>query len=234
MLVRDRRDGIDLGLAIVLALIAGYVDAIAFTHLFGVFPANQSGNVVLFGIAVGDGSGGGSWRPALAMAGFALGVLLAYRGGRRLPERHRRWTLLAVETTLLAVLAAIAGDVAAASAPAGGADEVVALAVAATAMGLQTVALGRVSGVSVTTTYQTGAIVRLSESVADAVPGSSIAVAARRTLAILAIVCACYAGGAALGSLASTKWGGALWAAVALVLGCTVVGATVAPAEGWT
>ena len=36
--------------------IAGYVDAIGFTRLFQVFPANQSGNAVLLGIAIGDPS----------------------------------------------------------------------------------------------------------------------------------------------------------------------------------
>jgi uncharacterized membrane protein YoaK (UPF0700 family) len=226
VLIRKRGDSVDLGLAVVLAAITGYVDAIGFVCLFGVFPANQSGNVVLFGIALGSGHANDAWRPALAMAGFALGVLVAYRAGKRIAERHRRWTLLTVETIALAALALVAGDVLHAHAPMGGADEVVALALASVAMGLQTVALGRVSGVSVSTTYQTGAIVRLSESAADAVPGSESAADARRALTVLAIVIACYAGGAALGALVARHWGGALWIAVLAAATCSVLDAT--------
>jgi uncharacterized membrane protein YoaK (UPF0700 family) len=225
VLIRDRRDTVDLSLAVALAAITGYVDAIGFTRLFGVFPANQSGNVVLFGIALGNGSAGDSWRPALAMAGFALGVVLAYRVGRRLPDRHRRWMLLAVETLALMALAVAAGDVLHARAPMGGADEVAALALAAIAMGLQTVALGRVSGVSVSTTYQTGAIVRLSESAADAVPGSTTARDARRALVVLVIVVACYAAGAAIGALVSRHWSGALWLAAVAAAACCALAA---------
>ena len=223
MLIRDRGDTLDLSLAIALAAITGYVDAIGFVHLFGVFPANQSGNVVLFGIALGGDHASDAWRPALAMAGFALGVLLAYRAGRRLPARHRRWTLLGVETLALGVLALAAGDVMHARAPMGGANEMLALAVASVAMGLQTVALGRVSGVSVSTTYQTGAIVRLSESAADAVPGGESATDSRRALVVLGIVIACYAAGAALGALVARHWGGALWIAVLAAAACSAL-----------
>ena len=227
MLIRERGDTVDLSLAIALAAITGYVDAIGFVHLFGVFPANQSGNVVLFGIALGSDHANDAWRPALAMAGFALGVLLAYRAGRHLPAGHRRWTLLAVETVALAALALAAGNVMHARAPMGGANEVLVLAVASVAMGLQTVALGRVSGVSVSTTYQTGAIVRLSESAADAVPGSTSAADSRRALVVLAIVIAWYAGGAALGALVARHWGGALWIAVLAAAACSGVDAAV-------
>ncbi|MFN8027580.1 MAG: YoaK family protein [Acidimicrobiia bacterium] len=225
MLIRDRRDGIDLSLAIVLAAVTGYVDAIGFVRLFGVFPANQSGNVVLFGIAVGDGRAGDAWRPALAMAGFALGVLLAYRAGLRIPAAHRRSSVLGVEAVALVGVALLAGDVLHAHAPMGGGKEGVALALGSLAMGLQTVAIGRVAGVSVSTTYQTGAIVRLSESAVDATPAAppDSVVVARRALVVLAIVLACYSGGAALGTLVARSWGGALWAAVAATAACALV-----------
>jgi len=39
---------------LLLATVTGWVDAIGFTRLFQVFPANQSGNMVLFGISVGN------------------------------------------------------------------------------------------------------------------------------------------------------------------------------------
>ena len=38
----------------VLAAVAGFVDAVGFNRLFGVFPANQSGNVAFLGMAIGS------------------------------------------------------------------------------------------------------------------------------------------------------------------------------------
>ena len=63
-------------LAVMMALIAGYVDAIGFTRLFDVFPANQSGNAVLLGVAIGDPSWDQGWRPGLSMVMFVLGVAI--------------------------------------------------------------------------------------------------------------------------------------------------------------
>jgi uncharacterized membrane protein YoaK (UPF0700 family) len=75
----------------------------------------------------------------------------------------------------------------------------------------------------VSTTYQTGAIVRLSESAADAVPGGESATDSRRALVVLGIVIACYAGGAALGALVARHWGGALWIAVLAAAACSAL-----------
>ncbi len=212
----------DLAFGVALAAIAGYVDAIGFTRLFGVFPANQSGNVVLFGIALGDGSGSGAWRPALAMVAFAAGVVLSYRAGRRLPEVHRRWALLTVEAIALALLALVVGEGLPAHAPMDGGKEVLALALAAAAMGIQTDVLRQVSGVAISTTYQSGALVRLSESAADAGSGAG-ADAARHALTVVATVMAGYVGGAALGTLVARHWGGALWVPVLVaVAACRV------------
>lgn len=218
MLIRDRDDRLDLSLAVALAISTGYVDAIAYTRLFGVFPANQSGNVVFFGVALGDGRGGDAWRPALAMVAFAIGVFLATRAGRALAAPHRRSLTLGVEAAALALLAVLAGDVLHTRPPVGGVDGVVGLALASVAMGLQTVALGRVAGVSVSTTYQSGAIVRLSESAVDATHRAE----ARRVLVILAIVVGCYAAGAAAGAFVGRHWGGALWLSVAAVAACAL------------
>jgi uncharacterized membrane protein YoaK (UPF0700 family) len=49
-------------LAVVLTATGGFVDAHVFLHLARVFVANMSGNLVLFGMAFGDGDRGTDWR----------------------------------------------------------------------------------------------------------------------------------------------------------------------------
>ena len=38
--------------AMALAVVAGFVDAVGFLHVVAVFPANQSGNVVFLGLSI--------------------------------------------------------------------------------------------------------------------------------------------------------------------------------------
>ena len=115
--MRDR-DGL---LAVVVAMIAGYVDAIGFTRLFEVFPANQSGNAVLLGVAIGDPSWNQGWRPGLSIAMFMVGVAIGVAVGARLHASRRAPVLLAGVAALLVVFAAAAGDVKGDVPPVGGA-----------------------------------------------------------------------------------------------------------------
>jgi uncharacterized membrane protein YoaK (UPF0700 family) len=240
----------DLAISAGLAAVAGYVDAVGFTRLFGVFPANQSGNAVLLGIAIGDGRGGEAWRPALAITSFVVGVLLAGVLAGRVPARQRAALLIAVETVLLGVLAAVAGNIS--DVAFGGAREAAMLAIASVAMGVQTDAIRRAGGISVVTTYQTGAIARIAESVADPAPtdpaptdptptdptpadpaptdpaatGRGDATPPLRLLrVVLLVVLASYVGGAAVGEGVAQAWGGVLWGACAA---CAVLGVVAA------
>ena len=61
---------------IVLAAVAGFVDAVGFSRVFGVFPANQSGNVIFLGMALGGSAG--------VPRSLALGT-----GDRQLRRWHR-------------------------------------------------------------------------------------------------------------------------------------------------
>ncbi len=125
---------------------------------------------------------------------------------------------------LLIVLAAVAGELGSRGVPVGGTAEVVMLAVAGAAMGLQTDVIRRAAGVTLATTYQSGAIDRIAESATDAVlrmprePDES-----RRPLAILAVVLGSYIGGAAIGAAISDTWGRALWVPAAVVVALCVV-----------
>jgi uncharacterized membrane protein YoaK (UPF0700 family) len=114
-------------------------------------------------------------------------------------------------------------------------------------MGVQTDAIRRAGGISVVTTYQTGAIARIAESVADPAPtdaaptdptpadpaptdpaatGRGDATPPLRLLrVVLLVVLASYVGGAAVGEGVAQAWGGVLWGACAV---CAVLGVVAA------
>jgi uncharacterized membrane protein YoaK (UPF0700 family) len=217
-----------LAVAALLAATAGYVDAIGFDRVFDVFPANQSGNAVLLGIGLGDGRGSEAWRPAVAIAGFALGVALAMRLGRRV-VRHRPAVVMGVEVVLLLpVTVVVLTD----DDPAGiGGVRCAALILATScAMGLQTEVIRRVAGVAVATTYQSGAIARIAELLGGADPGHDRAPTRVVGLAVLVAVLVAYVGGAA-GGAATGDWSAAMLVPVALL--AVLIGLSVwRPARG--
>ena len=207
-----------LGVAATLALVAGYVDAICFDGVFDVFPANQSGNAVLLGISIGKGRGGDSWRPAVAIVGFALGVGLAIVLGSRIPHRHRPELLLALEVVMLAPLVVVLLDADHPTATLTGAGAGLLLLLTTAAMGIQTEVIRRVAGVAVATTYQSGAIVRMSElAVRRLVPGAPDD-GTLPGVAVLAAVLAAYVAGAAFGAALDGGRGALLVPVAVLVL----------------
>ncbi len=195
-------------MAVTLALVAGCVDAVSFDRIFDVFPANQSGNAVLLGIALGAGELGHAWPPAVAIAGFIAGIVLGVLVGSRVSQLHRPTALLGIESLLLA---AVAITLLATEHPGAidGPEVAVLLVFASVAMGIQTEVIGRVAGVAVATTYQTGAIARIADMtgsrVARTAPRPEVAGAA--PLAILVSVLVAYIGGAALGAAAVSALG---------------------------
>lgn len=117
---------------------AGCVDALSYLRLGGVFTANMTGNTVLLAIAVVRGDGGQAERSALAFAGFVAGVALA-------AMLAPRWALV-TEGGLLAAVALLELLV----------PSHALIAVAAAAMGAQSVATRRHSPSGVNVTYVTG------------------------------------------------------------------------------
>lgn len=203
----------DLALALLLTIATGLVDGIGFTRLFHVFPANQTGNLVVLGISIGDPALAEWWRPATAMVSFALGVAIATLLGRRLAPRRRRGLLLSTEVVLLVGVAVLAGDVHPLDPAVAGGRLVVVLVLAGAAMGLQTVVIGRVAGIAMSTTFETEAIVRLTQTTIDAGLRRS-----SRTVPVLVGVLLSYVAGAAIGVAVARSWGGVLWVAVGIVL----------------
>jgi uncharacterized membrane protein YoaK (UPF0700 family) len=196
-------------LAAVLAAVAGAVDAICFDRVFSVFPANQSGNAVLLGIGLGQGRGSQAWRPALAIAGFALGVAVAIVLGSRISRRRRPELLLAVEVGLLAPLTIVLLGTAHPRVDLDGLATAGLLLLTCGAMGIQTEIIGRVAGVAVATTYQSGAIVRIAELATRSVDPSARPASLVPGLAVLFVVLGSYVGGAAVGA-ALGSWPAAL------------------------
>lgn len=152
-----------------LAAAAGFVDAFLFQRVTPVFVANMSGNLVRLGISAGAHDGHQAAAALIALAGFAAGVTAGaawldthVRVERRLDPS----ALLFVESGLLLSLALILRLAHIEYSPSTAAADYPVILVGAVAMGLQAIALRSVGQVAVSTTYGTGAVVRLSEKLA--------------------------------------------------------------------
>jgi uncharacterized membrane protein YoaK (UPF0700 family) len=212
-----------LGIAAGLAGAAGFVDAFVYLRVTPVFVANMSGNLIRFGVAAGETYEHGVAGAAIAIAAFVSGVMLAtmhldrrVRAGRALASG----ALLVVESLLLLGLLAIMAATDVRVAPEISGIRYVLVVVGAIAMGLQAVALRRVGDVAVSTTYGTGALVRLGEKVALALRRTPRPGETRRlvTIVVLGTVLVAYVSGA---WFAAAFAGGPAWlllpAAVPLV-----------------
>ncbi len=208
--------GVALGVAIALALVTGFVDAVAFVRLVGVFPANQSGNLIFFGLAIGGNPGSSGWHDAIAIGGYVVGVTLAFAVGRRLPRVRRGPVLLALELALLVTVIVIAGPIDG-SQLRDGAEVVVLIVLLSVAMGVQTEVIGRVAGIVVATTYETGAITRAGEAATRLLRRDRSTARGDRQFGVLVLVVVAYVGGAAVGASPLGDW---RWA---LVLPCVVL-----------
>lgn len=194
-----------LVVAVLLAALTGFVDAVAFSRFLGVFPANQSGNAVFLGMAIGGSSGSSIWRPATAMVGFALGIVVGQLLRRRVGGTRLGAWLLLCEVALFVAVVAITGAIDRVHLI-GGFEGFVLIVLTSAAMGVQTEVIRHVAGTAVATTYQTGAIARMGEAVSNVVSRTT-RLRDERELAVLLVVLAAYVVGAALGAAAPGEWG---------------------------
>jgi uncharacterized membrane protein YoaK (UPF0700 family) len=137
-----------------LALASGFVDAASYLGLGQVFTANMTGNTVLLGVAIAQGSGTELARAASALGGFclgvAVGVLLIGASERAWPHIARN--AFAFEAATLAVLLIAWGVVGVHSA------RLALIAVSGLAMGTQSAAVRTAHAGGVATTYVTGTL----------------------------------------------------------------------------
>jgi uncharacterized membrane protein YoaK (UPF0700 family) len=210
-----------LVVALLLAGITGFVDAVAYDRFLGVFPANQSGNAVFLGTSIGSGGNTTGWQSGTSMAAFAVGIVVAELLRGRLRGRRVGAWLLAIEVVLLAAVVVITGPIDGV-ALIGGAEGYLLVVLSSMAMGVQTTVIRRVAGTSVATTYQTGAIARMSEAVSRVVSRTN-RLRDERELGVLVLVLVIYIAGAGLGAAPPGEWRWAMALAAAVVAVVAIV-----------
>lgn len=187
-------------LAICLAALAGFVDALAFTSLGGFFASFMSGNSTRLGVGLGSVGRLGEAAMAVALVmSFVAGVILSSVLFRARPAQHKQAVMAGV--TLLLLAAAVAASVY---------PGPIVLLLLAAAMGCENGVFHRDGEVTIGVTYMTGSLVRLGQKAANALMGDPDRWGWVPFLALwLGFVC-----GAVLGAASHARWGwNALWLA---------------------
>lgn len=151
------------GLAVALSALAGFVDALGFVTLGGVFVSFMSGNSTRMSVGVADGH----WSQAalvagilgLFVAGVVLGGVVAEITG---PDRRTRKSSVLAAVSVLLFVGAVA---------AGLGWTPVAIVAMTLAMGTENNVFRRDGETSVALTYMTGALVKIGQRLAAAMFG---------------------------------------------------------------
>lgn len=156
-----RFDSTDRVFVIALAALAGYVDAIGFLATGGFFVSFMSGNTTRLGVGLASIAGEAGIAARLILlfvGGVTIGTLIARRAGA-----WRRPAILGLVAALVALAAALGGS----------AQDGLAVAALALAMGLENTVLEGDGEVRVGITYMTGTLVRLGQQLAHAIAGGA-------------------------------------------------------------
>jgi uncharacterized membrane protein YoaK (UPF0700 family) len=198
----ERFDRRRQALAIALAALAGFVDAVGFMSSNGYFVSFMSGNTTRLGVDLAN-----DWRsalaPALLIVGFVLGVAAGGLVAIRMAERRKPAVLCLVSVLLLAAAVLRSSGQAGPS-----------LAALVGAMGALNNTFQRDGEIAVGLTYMTGALVRLGQGLAAKLAGER-----RSDWPAYLLLWLGLASGATAGALVFVQIGGAaLWLAFACAL----------------
>ncbi|GJD74362.1 YoaK family protein [Methylobacterium goesingense] len=146
-----------LGFGLILTALAGYVDALGFIRLGGLYTSFMSGNTTQFAVALGHGDPHHALLPALLILAFLLGGICGGGLSALTPARWVTPVILGFETAVVT-----AAFQAATAAP----DSGIASLMLALAMGAQNAVLSYVQGFRAGTTFVTGALFGLGQKLA--------------------------------------------------------------------
>lgn len=151
-----------IGFGIVLTALAGFVDALGFIRLGGLYTSLMSGNTTQLAVALGHGQPLGAVLPALLIAAFLVGAVSGGAISALCPPRWITPTVLGLEAAALSAAVALAAE----HAHVGVASLFLALA-----MGGQNAVLAHVQGFRAGTTFVTGALFAFGQKAALALAG---------------------------------------------------------------
>jgi uncharacterized membrane protein YoaK (UPF0700 family) len=204
--VLDSRRNISLACA--LSALAGYVDAIGFLHLSGLYVSFMSGNSTRMGVALAQGDWASAAQLlgliALFVTGAAAGSLIVLGHGV-----HRQPWVLLVEALLLAA-AALANTFDLPD---------VAIAAIVLAMGLENAVFQIKGGAGLGLTYVTGALVKVGQLAAAALRGGARWAWAPNLLLWAALVAGCVGGALVYGRFGLS----AIWFAAGAALALSAI-----------
>jgi uncharacterized membrane protein YoaK (UPF0700 family) len=204
----ERTESPLIAVAVCLAALAGFVDALAFTSLGGFFASFMSGNSTRLGVGLGQGIGSDATMAAGLILSFVGGVIVSSVLVRAAGERHKA-AVMAVVTALLTLAAIVASF---APAP-------FVLVLLAAAMGTENGVFNRDGEVTIGLTYMTGSLVRIGQKLAGALMGDRDRWGWVPYLALWLGFLA----GAVSGAASQMRWGwDALWFAALIAAGLTV------------
>jgi uncharacterized membrane protein YoaK (UPF0700 family) len=198
-----------IAIAICLAALAGFIDALAFVQLGGFFASFMSGNSTRLGVSLATGLRGDATTAGALILSFVSGVMLASVIARARPKESMTAVMAAM--TLLLLIAAAVGSFL---------PGMTALLLLAVAMGAANGVFHRDGEVTFGVTYLTGSLVRMGQKLAGALMGD----ADRWGWLPYLLLWAGFVAGAVCGVGAETRWGwNALWFATGAAAALTVL-----------
>jgi uncharacterized membrane protein YoaK (UPF0700 family) len=152
---------------ILLAWIAGFVDALGYLALSKVFTAHMSGNAAAIGAQLGQSNWHEAMIRGLAIPAFILGVAAGVVSDKLAPRiacRSRLAPAFILESLLVLAFLLLDPNPSKTTPPPGGFRFFVLIWLLAMAMGVQNATLRRAHGVRVRTTYVSGMLTNMAES----------------------------------------------------------------------